>query len=124
MIKNNSDKTIKESSSIIGFHAHIYYDPETRDVAAKIREELGVRFEVILGRWRDQPVGPHPKSMYQVAFAPEQFSQVVPWLMLNRGDLDILVHPETGDDVTDHTAHALWLGNKLELNIQVLQQLL
>ncbi|MBD2496216.1 DOPA 4,5-dioxygenase family protein [Nostoc sp. FACHB-280] len=123
MTQNNLSQPIKENSSIIGFHAHIYYDPETRDVAAQIREELGVKFEVILGRWRDQPVGPHPKSMYQVAFAPDQFSQVVPWLMLNRGGLDVLVHPETGDDVTDHTAHALWLGNKLELNIQVLQQL-
>ncbi|OCQ94847.1 4,5-dioxygenase [Nostoc sp. MBR 210] len=114
---------MRENSSIIGFHAHIYYDPETRDVAAQIREELGVRFEVKLGRWHDQPVGPHPKSMYQVAFAPDQFSQVLSWLMLNRGVLDILVHPETGDDVTDHTDHALWLGNKLELNIQVLQRL-
>ncbi|MBD2300666.1 MULTISPECIES: DOPA 4,5-dioxygenase family protein [Nostocales] len=122
MTQNNLSQSIRENSSIIGFHAHIYYDPETRDVAAQIREELGTRFEVILGRWRDQPVGPHPKSMYQVAFAPDQFPQVVPWLMLNRRGLDVLVHPETGDDVTDHTAHALWLGNKLELNIQVLQR--
>ncbi|MBD2592799.1 4,5-dioxygenase [Nostoc spongiaeforme FACHB-130] len=123
MTQNNLSQSIKENSSIIDFHAHIYYDPETRDVAAQIREELGVRFEVKLGRWHDQPVGPHPKSMYQVAFAPDQFFQVVPWLMLNRGGLEILVHPETGDDVTDHTDHALWLGNKLELNIQVLQRL-
>jgi NAD(P)-dependent dehydrogenase (short-subunit alcohol dehydrogenase family) len=68
-------------------------------------------------------IGPHPKSMYQVAFAPNQFTQVLPWLMLNREGLDILLHPETGDDVTDHTAHALWLGNKLDLNIGFLQRI-
>ncbi|MBD2726272.1 4,5-dioxygenase [Nostoc sp. FACHB-892] len=114
---------MKENSIITGFHAHVYYDSETRDIATRIREELGTKFEVRLGRWHDQPIGPHPKSMYQVAFAPNQFPQVVPWLMLNREELDILVHPETGDDVTDHTAHALWLGNKLDLNIDFLQQI-
>ncbi|PMB52368.1 hypothetical protein CEN39_10215 [Fischerella thermalis CCMEE 5201] len=61
-------------------------------------------------------------SLYQVAFSPEQFSKVVPWLMLNREGLDILVHPETGDDVKDHTDHSLWLGEKLELNIEFLRQ--
>jgi DOPA 4,5-dioxygenase len=42
--------------------------------------------------------------------------------MLNREGLDILIHPETGDDVEDHTNHALWLGEKLELNIEFLRQ--
>ena len=35
--------------------------------------------------------------------------------------LDILVHPETGDDVADHTTHSLWLGEKLELKVEVLR---
>ena len=42
--------------------------------------------------------------------------------MLNREGLDILVHPNTGDDVKDHTDHSLWLGEKLELNIELLRQ--
>ena len=50
-----------------------------------------------------------------------EFGKVVPWLMLNREGLDILVHPTTGDDLADHTDHALWLGEKLELNIEFLQ---
>ncbi|MEG4022739.1 DOPA 4,5-dioxygenase family protein [Microcoleus sp. S13C4] len=59
--------------------------------------------------------------MYQVAFLPEQFGKVVPWLMLDREELDILVHPETGDDVADHTKHSLWLGEKLLLNVEFLR---
>ncbi len=59
--------------------------------------------------------------MYQVAFLPEQFGKVVPWLMLDREELDILVHPETGDDVADHTKHSLWLGEKLQLNVEFLR---
>ena len=107
--------------TITSFHAHVYYDTDTRDLAARIREELGARFEVQLGRWRDEPVGPHPKSMYQVAFLPNQFAEFVPWLMLNRQGLDILVHPNTGDAVADHAVHSLWLGEKLDLNIEVLK---
>lgn len=107
---------------ITGYHAHIYYGAETREVAARVREGLAA-FEVRLGRWHDRPIGPHPQAMYQVAFLPDQFAQVVPWLMLHREGLDVLVHPETGDDVLDHTNHALWLGKKLDLNIEVLRQI-
>jgi DOPA 4,5-dioxygenase len=112
----------QETQKISGFHAHIYFDTASRDVAARVREGLGARFDVRLGRWHDQPIGPHPKSMYQVAFLPNQFEKVVPWLMLNREGLDVLIHPETGDDVKDHTDHALWLGEKLELNIDILRR--
>lgn len=110
----------EDTIEISGFHAHIYFDTASRDAAAHVREELGARFDVQLGRWHDKPIGPHPKAMYQVAFLPNQFDKVVPWLMLNRKGLDILIHPETGDDVGDHTDRSLWLGNKLELNIEVL----
>ncbi len=94
---------IKDTIKITGFHAHIYFDTANRDAAARVREELGTRFEVRLGRWHDKPIGPHSKAMYQVAFSPNLFGELVPWLMLNREGLDILVHPETGDDVADHT---------------------
>ncbi len=106
---------------ITGFHAHIYFDTANREAAARVREGLGAKFEVQLGRWHEQPIGPHPKAMYQVAFLPNQFDKVVPWLMLNRQGLDILVHPETGNDVADHTDHSLWLGERLKLNIEFLK---
>ncbi len=110
----------KDSPKITGFHAHIYYDPTTRDAAARVREGLGARFDVQLGRWHDEPVGPHTKAMYQVVFSPDQFGEVVPWLMLHREGLDVLVHPETGDSARDHLDRSLWLGEKLKLNIPAL----
>ncbi|AFZ28446.1 aromatic ring-cleaving dioxygenase (plasmid) [Cylindrospermum stagnale PCC 7417] len=112
----------QDNTKITGFHAHIYFDTTSREEAARIREALSASFDVQLGRWHDLPIGPHPKAMYQVAFLPHQFDKVVPWLMLNREGLDILVHPETGDDVADHTDNALWLGDKLELDIQRLRR--
>ncbi len=112
-----------QTESIRGYHAHIYYDTESRDRAATARAMIEAKFTVVMGRWRDQPVGPHPKATYQVAFAPAEFGRVVPWLMLNRGGLVVLVHPETGDDYADHAEHALWMGRKLELKLDFLRNL-
>lgn len=114
--------TAEHTIGIESFHAHVYYDPTTREVASQVREGLGEHFQVQLGRWHDQLVGPHTKPMYQVAFAPDQFDKVLPWLMLHREGLAILVHPNTGDAVADHTDHALWLGEKLAVNLEPLRQ--
>ena len=100
-----------------GYHAHVYYDDARRADAAAVRDALGSAFPVKLGRWRDEPVGPHPAPMYQVAFAAEDFGRIVPWLMLNRRELTILVHPETGEAVGDHSDRALWMGQKLALRL-------
>ena len=35
---------------------------------------------------------------------------MVPWLVLNRGRLTVFTHAQTGDALTDHTAHVIWLG--------------
>ena len=114
---------VTEPAAITGYHAHVYFEPASRSVAERVREELARRFEIQLGRWREEPVGPHPRAMFQVAFKPDQFASVVPWLMLNREGLSILVHPETGDDVGDHAERPLWLGERLALNIDFLRRL-
>ena len=111
-----------DAKTITGYHAHVYYpDPASRERADVLRESLGRLFEVRLGRWRDEPYGPHPLPFYQVAFAPDQFASLVPWLMLNRDGLTISIHPETGDNVPDHTDNAFWFGEVLALNLDFLR---
>jgi aromatic ring-cleaving dioxygenase len=106
-----------------GYHAHLYYTTETRPIAERLRTAISERFpQARVGSWHDEPVGPHPTSMYQVAFAVEDFPGLVPWLMLNREGLDILVHPLTEDSVADHTQFALWLGSPLPLRVEVLRR--
>lgn len=108
--------------AITGYHAHVYYDAESKAAAADLREAIEATFEGLrMGRWHDRPVGPHPCWSYQVAFAPADFARFVPWLALNRGDLVIFIHPETGDDLPDHRDRALWLGAKMELNLDALR---
>ncbi len=110
----------RDPERITHYHAHIYYDPTTRDRAARLRERVAAAFPTAtLGRWHDAPVGPHPQSMYQIAFPRELLAAFVPWLMLNRGGLTVLLHPETGDDYADHTDHAAWFGAVLPLRLEM-----
>ena len=107
--------------NIASYHAHIYYDDDSRTTAAWLREAIAECFEVRLGRWRDEPVGPHPEPMYQVAFDADAFPDFVPWLMLNRRGLTVFVHPETGDALADHRDHAVWMGRMLPLNLGIFE---
>jgi aromatic ring-cleaving dioxygenase len=107
--------------SIRSYHAHLYFrTPEERATALRLRAWMGERFLVQLGRVHDVPVGPHSAPMYQVAFATDAFSSFVPWLMLNRSGLSVLVHPNTGRALDDHLVHALWLGTPLPVREEVL----
>jgi aromatic ring-cleaving dioxygenase len=107
--------------AIAHYHAHIYYDPATsRGRAESLRQRVAKEFpKAKLGRWHDELVGPHPQPMFQIAFPAEMLAAFVPWLMLNRDDLVVLLHPETGDDLADHTAHAAWFGAILALRLGV-----
>jgi DOPA 4,5-dioxygenase len=103
------------------YHAHVYYDPGTRENAQRLRERVAAVFpDAILGRWHDAPVGPHPQSMFQIAFPRAMLASFVPWLMLNRDGLTILLHPETDNARADHSAHAVWFGAILPLRLDAL----
>jgi aromatic ring-cleaving dioxygenase len=114
---------LQELDSIVSWHAHIYYDvATTRQTAEWLRERIAELFPVQIGRWHDALVGPHTASMYQVAFDVAVYARFVPWLMLNRNGLDVLVHPNTLQPRADHMVHASWLGRKLELKPEVLAE--
>ena len=108
--------------AITGWHAHVYFGPDSRPAAARLRDGIAAAFPgAVLGRWHDVPVGPHPRAMYQVAFAPALFPALVPFIALNRDGLTVLLHPETGRQVADHTEHAMWMGAVLPLDTSVLK---
>ena len=117
-----SDVRSPDLDVIKHYHAHVYYDPATtRARAASLRERVAATFpQATLGRWHDELVGPHLQSMYQMAFPPALLASFLPWLMLNRDGLTILLHPGTGNPYADHTAHAAWLGGTLPLRTDVL----
>jgi len=104
-----------------GYHAHVYYNADTKPAAAKLRDALIAKFKVEPGAFSDEPRGPHPISQFNVIFETPEFEKIVPWLMLNREGLDVLVHPLTDSSYNDHTAYAMWLGAPVALKTDILR---
>jgi DOPA 4,5-dioxygenase len=109
-------------SAIRGYHAHVYFDAATRDSAVRLCEAAGKAFPLVVGRMHDKPVGPHPRGSCQLAFGPELFGEVIPWLVENRNGLTIFAHADTGDDLKDHTEHVVWLGPSETLDLAALSR--
>jgi aromatic ring-cleaving dioxygenase len=107
-------------SAITEYHAHVYYDAATRQQAEKLCKAAGDAFGVKVGRMHDNPVGPHPRGSCQLTVKNEQLAQVLPWLVLNRGNLTVFAHAQTGNALKDHTAHVIWLGPSETLKLSAL----
>lgn len=96
---------------IAGYHAHVYFDADSKQVANTVIQEVAAAFpNAAIGRMHDNPIGPHPMGSCQIAFGPEHFGEIVPWLATHRQGLTVFIHTESGDDLTDHTANAMWMG--------------
>jgi aromatic ring-cleaving dioxygenase len=111
-----------QAADIRGFHAHVYFDAITRRTAERIRDDLAQHLGVNVGALHERPVGPHARAMFQVTIRPEQFATVVPWLMVNRTGLSVLVHPISDDPVRDHDTSPLWMGEPLRIDVEFLRR--
>ena len=109
--------TAAELVKMDGYHAHVYYNAETRARASQLRETIAATLGVEVRELSDAPRGPHPVPQFRFSFTPAQFEKVVPWLMLNRQGLDVLVHPLTHNSYDDHSRYAVWLGSPVTLRL-------
>jgi aromatic ring-cleaving dioxygenase len=50
----------------------------------------------------------------------DRFAEAMPWISQHRGDLDVLMHPNSGCMRDDHEYNAMWSGNKWEINLGIL----
>ncbi|KAF8543994.1 DOPA-like domain-containing protein [Trichophaea hybrida] len=107
-----------------GFDIHIYHNsssPSQVTFARELHTRIRLEFpELRIYRFWDKPVGPHTMAMFEVnVFTPAQFGAFVSWLVINRGPLSALVHPNTEDELRDHTQRATWLGEKVMVDTGV-----
>lgn len=101
------------------YHAHIYYSDRERSPAAALRETFRSNPEVLfVGALTDRRVGPHPMPQFEAHFLERSVESIVS--VIEASGLRALVHPLTDDDLADHTIHARWIGEPLELDRSVL----
>jgi len=110
---------VMNTDQIKDWHAHVYFDDASRDAAWALRERIEKTFPIEMGRFHEKPVGPHPRFSYQVALKNEQFLPVMSWLTLNRGELTVFIHPNTGHDLEDHRDRAIWMGQQVPLVLDI-----
>lgn len=107
------------------YHAHIYYTTETRTLAVALENRLAYAKSsgsipelYFVGELRDRALGPHPIPEYEIHFSKAMLPQILK--LLEPSGLTCLVHPLTDDDLADHTTLAHWIGQPLELKLDVL----
>ena len=127
------------------YDVHVYYNgPDQRIQAMELRQKMHTAF----GDWmrfynpKDRPIGPHPLPMWEADFGGyehrHKWKDVRDFLVQHNchhsnntnsenetttkkttKPLSILIHPHSVDgDYADHTKHAFWAGEVLELRIQ------
>lgn len=101
------------------YHAHIYFSPEQRGAAERLRSQFQSDPEILfVGRMTEGQAGPHPIPQYEVHFLRRSLMHVRN--VVQTSGLRVLVHPLTTDDLADHTKLGEWIGEPLELDLTTL----
>ncbi|KAI1429896.1 DOPA-like domain-containing protein [Xylaria sp. FL1777] len=111
-----------------GFDVHIYYyqnNKQQTEYAKALWERIRREFpELRIYTFWDRPIGPHPVAMFEVnLFTPAQFGAFISWLVIWRGPLSVLIHPNTQEEgehiaveLRNHSERAVWMGERIPLD--------
>ncbi|TVY82413.1 putative 21.2 kDa protein [Lachnellula suecica] len=104
-------------------------NPTQKTFAFELWQRIRHEFpELRIYKFWEGPLGPHPVAMFEVnLFTPAQFGAFIPWLVINRGPLSALIHPNTVNPKSgehdeakrDHTQRATWMGERLPLDLSI-----
>lgn len=107
------------------YHAHIYYEEATRQLAETAQVVLRQRMLaddlpqlLFVGSLRDAKAGPHPVPQFEIHFTGDALPAVREFIRAS--GLTALIHPLTDDDLADHTRLAEWIGTPLPLDLRTL----
>ncbi|KAG0706491.1 DOPA-like domain-containing protein, partial [Suillus ampliporus] len=98
---------------------------QLRDAVLHLRRD-GAFVAVPLFRVNTDPIGPHPVGSYEIWVPSTSFYSVFSYLCMNRGNLSILVHPLTREEVipfarrVDHEIRNAWIYLSFPLDLSTL----
>lgn len=97
------------------FHLHVYFPSDQPEAARLWRANAALSGLFDSVRLHERPVGPHPTATIEAHFAESAYASALGWVEARRGSFSALIHPDTGDDLKDHTDGARWLGEEVPL---------
>ncbi|XP_002965363.2 uncharacterized 21.2 kDa protein [Selaginella moellendorffii] len=119
-------KTPNFPFDVRSYDVHVYFfqtDQAQLRQARELQDEIRGKFPQFKIKVWDKPIGPHGIGNFEVNLMKhEDFVEFVTWIPLNRRNFSVLIHPNTGNPLRDHTAHAMWIGQKQVLNLSVLTE--
>ena len=104
------------------YHFHVYYEDGSKLNAQAVIEKFCEKFSLTPGNFHDKPVGPHPVGSCQVTVSLNQLGEAMDWMAINRQELAIFIHANTGDVMKDHSDHTIWMGQMMKLNMDILHR--
>ncbi|KAJ3308598.1 hypothetical protein HDU76_003875 [Blyttiomyces sp. JEL0837] len=106
-----------------GFDVHVYFTLDQLEFAEKLHDRARREFpELETFRLWKQPIGPHTLPMFEVDIrTPLQLGAFLQWIVFARGDLSVLIHPHTDDQLRDHVKDGIWIGEKVPLKEEMLR---
>lgn len=130
---------------IISWHVHIAYTLFNPDVvyrALALREKARAAFKPFLGPdcpgrydygylcfiddhdFKNTTLigGPFVSGEWSIFIPLGYYDLVVPWMLQNRGEFSMIVHPNTGYEYEDHSIWAQWAGQPWPLDMTIFQQ--
>ena len=110
---------LKVDATFDFYHTHIYFTPTQVELAQRFRETLSKQKYFRVSPLVDHPIGPHPLPMFEADFKGAHLHEALKFLAAERGELSVLVHPLSGNEILDHTTYAWFLGLKQNLLLDI-----
>ncbi|CAF3705108.1 unnamed protein product [Rotaria socialis] len=130
---------------IISYHIHIVYtlfNPSSVKAALALHNLTRQQFQDYLGpdcpgRYdygylcmiNDHDIenttligGPFVSGEWSIFLPIGYYAVVTPWLLQNKGDLSMLVHPNSGYEYEDHSIWAQWAGQTWPLDMSIFEK--
>jgi len=129
---------------IISYHVHVTYtvfNPDVITRAMALRQVAHDAFQPFLGPDCDGRYdygylcfiidhdfnttligGPFVSGEWSIFVPVHYHGLVVPWMMQNRGEFSIIVHPNTGYEYEDHSIWSMWAGQVWPLDMTIFEQ--
>lgn len=134
-----------DTAFFYSFHLHVLFEqlvPTRVSAAARMQAEFESEFggtkgvptcndtlvsnttypvaDICFLEWDVPPVRPFPVAEWAYFIPPRHYSRVAMWAMKHRGDLDVLLHSNSGCEVSDHRDWPLWGGRAWPLDLSAL----